>query len=127
MPRSRTSRKDCLIPPAVAINEVIRTLRGERVILDHDLARIYGVETRVLKQGVRRNWDKFPTDFVFELTRVEATNLQPTPDAFSRSQIVTLKRVRWDFIPRSLRNQSKTPERFTPRAGLLIEPPDCNA
>jgi hypothetical protein len=46
-------------------------LRGQNVILDFDLAELYGVETRALKQAVRRNRDRFPTDFMFELTASE--------------------------------------------------------
>ncbi len=73
--------------PAVAIDGVIHTIRGERVILDADLARIYGVATKVFNQAVRRNRDKFPPDFMLELTSTEAERLRR-----SRSQIVTLKR-----------------------------------
>jgi hypothetical protein len=66
------------------------------VIVDADLARIYGVETRVLKQAVRRNREKFPSDFLIELSSTEAAaKSQPTPDSAdpdSRSQIVILKR-----------------------------------
>lgn len=43
-------------------------IRGEKVMLDFDLASLYGVETRVLKQAVKRNTDRFPADFMFELT-----------------------------------------------------------
>jgi hypothetical protein len=49
----------------------IYTIRGEKVILDLDLARLYGVETRVLKQAVRRNIQRFPSDFMIELTDAE--------------------------------------------------------
>jgi len=56
-------------------------IRGEKVILDSDLARLYGVETRQLNQQVRRNFDKFPADFMFQLTKEEFSNL--------KSQIVT--------------------------------------
>lgn len=56
---------------AVPIETAIRNMRGERVILDVDLARIYGVETRVLNQAVRRNREKFPADFMFRLNRAE--------------------------------------------------------
>lgn len=70
-----------------AIEGVIHTVRGERVILDADLAKLYGVETRVLNQAVRRNHAKFPSDFLLELTGAEAEALRR-----SRSQIVTLKR-----------------------------------
>ncbi len=48
-----------------SIVSAIRTIRGERVILDVDLAAIYGVETKALNQAVRRNRDKFPRDFIF--------------------------------------------------------------
>jgi hypothetical protein len=50
-------------------------LRGEKVLLDADLALLYGVETRVLNQTVRRNADRFPNDFMFELTRDEFDGL----------------------------------------------------
>ena len=46
-------------------------IRNEKVILDADLAELYGVETRVLKQAVRRNRDRFPSDFMFELSDIE--------------------------------------------------------
>lgn len=71
-------------PPSL---DVIREVRGEKVILDADLARIYGVETRVLKQAVKRNPDRFPEDFAFRLTPEEAGSVQR-----SRSQSVILKR-----------------------------------
>ena len=64
-------------------------MRGEKVILDRDLARLYGVETKALKQAVRRNIDRFPDDFMFELTENEIDTLQN-----SRSQFVTLKQGR---------------------------------
>ena len=50
-------------------------LRGQNVILDFDLAELYGAETRALKQAVRRNLDRFPVDFMFELTNSEAQTL----------------------------------------------------
>jgi hypothetical protein len=56
----------------VAVEEIINkiiVLRGERVILDHDLAEMYGVETRVLKQSLRRNIDRFPGDFMIDITK----------------------------------------------------------
>ncbi len=63
------------------------TIRGHRVILAADLAEIYGVQTRVLNQAVKRNPEKFPGDFVFQLTLEEAATVQR-----SRSQIVIMKR-----------------------------------
>jgi len=63
---------------------LIHYFRGEKVILDVDLARLYNVSTKALKQSVRRNLTRFPIDFVFELTEKETLSL--------RSQFVTLKR-----------------------------------
>ena len=50
------------------IQNKIYQVRGMRVMLDFDLAELYQVETKVLKQAVRRNYDRFPEDFMFELT-----------------------------------------------------------
>ena len=69
------------------LSDKILTIRGQKVILDIDLAAVYGVETRVLKQAVRRNIAKFPADFTFILTREEAVSI-----ARLRSQNVILKR-----------------------------------
>ena len=57
------------------IKRSILEIRGKKVMLDMDLAAIYEVETRVLKQAVRRNLDRFPEDFMFELTIAEMNNL----------------------------------------------------
>ncbi len=56
------------IQPKVSIESAILTVRGEKVILDADLARIYGVPTKRLNEQVRRNSKRFPDDFVFQLT-----------------------------------------------------------
>jgi hypothetical protein len=61
----------------------IMLIRGQKVMLDADLATLYGVETRELNQAVRRNIERFPEDFMFQLTQEEFATL--------RSQIVTLK------------------------------------
>lgn len=65
------------------IEHKIHVIRNQNVILDVDLAALYQVETRVLKQAVRRNLKRFPSDFMFELTREEYNAL--------RSQFVTLE------------------------------------
>lgn len=57
------------------IKNSILEIRGKKVMLDMDLAKIYEVETRVLKQAARRNIDRFPDDFMFELTELETKNL----------------------------------------------------
>jgi len=56
----------------------ILTLRGQRVLLDTDLARLYGVETRALNQAVKRNLDRFPSEFAFPLTREEILSISQT-------------------------------------------------
>lgn len=65
------------------IQSKIYEIRGCRVMLDSDLAALYQVETKALKQAVKRNIERFPEDFMFELTKEEVECL--------RSQIVTLK------------------------------------
>ena len=59
------------IIPVERIAQAILVLRNQRVMLDYDLAVLYGVETRALKQAVRRNPDRFPRDFMFELSEQE--------------------------------------------------------
>ena len=71
------------------IQSKIYTLRGERVMLDFDLADFYGVETKRLKEAVRRNIERFPEDFVFELTREEYNAL--------RTQIASLETGRGKY------------------------------
>ena len=65
------------------IENKIYEIRGQKVMLDFDLAEMYGVETKRLKEQVRRNIERFPVEFMFELTKEEVQ--------FSRSQIATLK------------------------------------
>ena len=59
------------------IEKRIYFIRGVKVMLDRDLAELYGVETKRLKEQVKRNLDRFPADFMFELTKDEFTNLRP--------------------------------------------------
>ena len=67
--------------PIELIASKIYLIRGIKVMLDRDLAELYGVETKRLKEQVRRNIERFPEDFMFELTKKELKNL--------RSQIAT--------------------------------------
>jgi hypothetical protein len=64
------------LEPAERIGRAIRLIRGEKVILDADLAELYGVATRVLVQAVKRNPERFPEDFLFQLTAEEFTVLR---------------------------------------------------
>ena len=82
-----------------SIESRILNLRGKQVMLDRDLAELYGVETRVLNQAVKRNINRFPEDFMFQLTREECLNIYTLTDSqnnvqSSRSQIVTMKTER---------------------------------
>lgn len=63
------------IIPFERIEDKIHTIRGKRVMLDADLAGLYGVTTRRLNEQVRRNADRFPVDFAFQLTNQEVSNL----------------------------------------------------
>jgi len=56
------------------IESMIFVIRGYRVMIDRDLANLYGVETRVLNQAVSRNIERFPEDFMFQLTKKEMKN-----------------------------------------------------
>ena len=76
---------DAIVPIEV-IERKIYLIRGQKIILDNDLADLYGVSIRVLNQAVKRNLNRFPEDFMFQLTKEEDESL--------RSQIVILKRER---------------------------------
>jgi len=65
-----------LVIPGERIERAILLIRGQKVMLDADLAELYGVATKVLNQAVRRNLSRFPQDFMFELRRKEAENLR---------------------------------------------------
>ena len=62
--------------PIERVENAILLIRGEKVILDTDLAALYGVETRSLLQAVKRNRERFPSDFMFQLTRKEFESLR---------------------------------------------------
>ena len=74
-------KNQVMVVPAERIEKSIYLIRGHKVMLDRDLAGLYSVETKALKQAVRRNIDRFPSDFMFELSKEEFELL--------RSQIVT--------------------------------------
>ncbi len=74
----------------------IHKIRGERVMLDFDLAQLYEVETKVLNQAVKRNIKRFPEDFMFQLTKGEFEGL--------RSQFVTSNRGGVRYLPYAFTN-----------------------
>jgi len=84
------SSKKLVIPDEVVMNKIY-LIRGQKVMIDQDLAELYGVETKVLKQQVKRNIESFPSDFMFELSKDEFESL--------RSQIVTSSRGGTRYTP----------------------------
>lgn len=84
--------------PLEHISSKIYIIRNENVLIDNDLAELYGVETKVLKRAVRRNIERFPKDFMFTLTKKEYDSL--------RSQFGTLKRGRHSkYLPYAFTEQ----------------------
>ena len=75
--------------PVERISSKIYVIRGIKVMLDRDLAELYRVETKALKQAVKRNIDRFPADFMFEMDKLEFENW--------RSQFVTFKSDKMGF------------------------------
>ncbi len=88
-----------------SINRKIHEIRGQKVMLDYDLAELYEVETKVLNQAVKRNIDRFPDRFIFRLTIEEWY--------FMRSQIVTASE-------QNKRNNSVTPFAFTEHGVTML-------
>src|SRR4030043_1581245 len=79
--------------PVEVIEGKILVIRGHKVMIDRDLAQLYGVETRAFNQAVKRNINRFPEDFMFRHTNEEAA-------ALSRSQFVILKRGQhYKYLP----------------------------
>lgn len=78
--------------PVDRIEKAILLIRGQKIMLDADLAGLYGVETKVLVQAVKRNLERFPEDFMFQLSQEEF--------AILRSQIVTLNKRSGNLIAR---------------------------
>jgi hypothetical protein len=107
-----------------SLDSLILTIRGQKVVLDVDLAQIYGVETRVFNQTVKRNAERFPEDFRFQLTEDEMTELRTRIIAFEddttvngytgalRSQFVILK-------PGRGRHRKYLPFAFTEHGAIM--------
>ena len=81
MIQNKMSKIDLPVIPDEIIIDRIYFVRNQKVMIDRDLAILFGIETKVLKQSVKRNIERFPTDFMFEMTKEELDNW--------RSQIVT--------------------------------------
>ncbi len=83
--------KDVTLVPPERIEGSILLIRGHKVMLDRDLAQLYGVETRALNQAVRRNIDRFPEGFMFRLTREEIMRISQFVISSGHPGIKTLK------------------------------------
>lgn len=102
---------------------LVREFRGRKVIMDSDLARLYGVPTKAFNQAVKRNAERFPDDFMFRLTWEEAEELRGSA---SRSQNVTLnsrndpqKKMRSQIVTASKRNERYLPYVFTEHGAVM--------
>jgi hypothetical protein len=86
--------------PAVSshpIDHHIRVIRGQKVMLDSGLAALYGVETKMVNRAVRRNPERFPERFMFQLTQEEAQSLRFQSGTSNGAR--NLLRFRWDKVP----------------------------
>ena len=86
-----------IAPKPENLAKLVFLIRGEKVLLDADLADLYGVATKVLNQAVKRNLDRFPEDFMFQLTPEEWGNM--------RSQFVTSSRRKLSAVPYAFTEQ----------------------
>ena len=102
-----------IIPPET-IERAILMLRGQKVMLDKDLATLYGVGTKVLIQAVKRNLSRFPADFLFQLSWEEADRL--------RSQFVTLNETAAETSTTSMRGRHRKfrPYAFTEQGVAML-------
>ncbi len=107
------------IVPAERIQSRIVVLRGQRVLLDRDLAAIYEVPTKQLNQAVKRNLDKFPDDFVFQLTRDEALTLQIEASSSFDNQRVESNRSQTVTGSSKHRGKQHLPYAFTEHGAIL--------
>lgn len=105
-------RKSASLIPAERIERAIVLLRGHKVLLDNDLAELYEVEVKKLNQAVKRNIERFPKDFMFQLAEDEFESL--------RSQIVTLKNSRGSH--RKYRPYAFTEQGVAMLSGVLNSP-----
>lgn len=106
------AKKDIVkvIPDEVVINKIY-LIRGQKVMLDRDLAALYGVETRVFNQAVKRNIERFPEDFMFQLSAVERNMI---------SQFVTSSTQTNDIHIDKKRKHSALPYAFTEQGVAML-------
>ena len=93
----RAKKKSTSLVPVEIIKNKIYFIRRQKVMIDTELAGLYGVDTKVLNQAVKRNFKRFPCDFMFKLTRKETKNL--------RSHFVTSNRGGRRYLPHAFTEQ----------------------
>ncbi len=98
------------------IERKILVIRGQQVMLDRDLAELYGVETKVLNQAVKRNIERFPEQFMFNLTKEE----QDSVEISSRSQFVTSKNLKSQTVTSSWGGRRKLSYAFTEQGVAML-------
>jgi len=125
----RNMKNEVALIPAQRIEGVIYMIRGQKVMLDRHLAQLYGVETRVLNQAVRRNKDRFPNDFMFTLTRQEIRDLSqivispglkhaPNVFAFTEQGVAMLSSVLNN--PRAIKVNLEIMRAFVRLRGMMV-------
>jgi hypothetical protein len=100
--------------PIPDVQSLVLTLRGKRVLLDSDLARLYGLPTKIFNQAITRNAARFPGDFLFQITREELSNL--------KSQFVTSSseiKARQQLIGSEHGGRRKLPWVFTEHGAIM--------
>ncbi len=96
-----------------SMQDIIYDIRGVKVMLDYDLAAIYGVETRTLNQAVKRNMERFPQDFMFRLTESEWENVK-------RNLLVDNMPSQIVIASPNRRNKSAPPYAFTEHGAVML-------
>lgn len=107
-PRESENKDQAIVPDS--IESLIKVVRGQQVMFDRDLARLYGVETKRLNEQVKRNIKRFPEDFMFQLTKEECL----------RSQFATLNEGRGQHLKYSHTFLRKTALRCSAAFCVLI-------
>ena len=102
-PGRSTRKAGSYLIPVEQIERAILTIRGKRVMLDRDLAKLYGVTTKALNQAVKRNRERFPADFMFQLTIEDKDQLVTDCDRLSR-----------------LKHSSSPPRVFTEHGAVML-------
>lgn len=105
------------LPEVINIQPMIKLIRGQQVMLDNDLATLYGVETRRLNEQVKRNINRFPDDFMFQLTKEEQDNLISHNVTSSREELDNLMS---HFATSSWGGTRKLPYAFTEQGIAML-------